>query len=60
MQVLAAVGNYFFHLFFHTCVFLKRYVFLLPVGFSFNAIDLALGQRTEGVLEKVMWLQIPM
>jgi len=33
---------------------------MVPVGFSFNAIDLALVQGAEGALDKATGLQFPM
>ena len=41
---------------FQACSMLK----MVPVGFSFNAIDLALVQGAEGALDKATGLQFPM
>ena len=40
--------------------FLLQYVEMIPVGFSFNATDLALVQGAEGALNKATGLQFPM
>ena len=54
-QAFAAVGNYFVIPFSSL-----QYVEMIPVGFSFNAIDLALVQGAEGAPDKATGLQFPM